>query len=93
VNAITLGEDLGTPLERAQVFPAMIVYMTKLGEESGTMDELLEQAAEFYDDESDTAIQSLTSIMEPAMIIIMAIIIVPVIFAIIQPVFGMYDML
>jgi type IV pilus assembly protein PilC len=93
VEAIQLGETLGEPLERAEIMPPMIIYMTKLGEESGTMDELLEQAAEFYDDESDGAIQSLTAIMEPAMIIVMAIIIVPVIFAIIQPVFGMYDML
>jgi len=93
VDAITLGEDLGTPLERAQILPPMIIYMTKLGEESGTMDELLAQTADYYDDESDNAIQALTSIMEPAMIVLMAIIIVPVIFAIIQPVFGMYDML
>jgi type IV pilus assembly protein PilC len=93
VDSITLGENLGGPLERANVMPPMIIYMTKLGEESGTMDELLGQAADYYDDESDTAIQSLTAIMEPAMIIIMAVVIVPVIFAIIQPVFGMYDML
>ena len=91
VDEVVRGEALSVPLERAEVVPPMIIYMTKLGEESGMMDSLLEQTADFYDHESDIAIQTLTSILEPLMIIIMAAIIVPIIFAIILPVFNMHN--
>jgi len=93
IDEVVRGEPLSVPLERADVMPPMIVYMTKLGEESGMMDSLLEQTADFYDHESEIAIQTLTSILEPGMIIVMAAIIVPVIFAIILPVFNMHNLI
>ena len=92
VDEVVRGEPLSAPLERAQVVPPMIIYMTKLGEESGMMDSLLEQTADYYDHESEIAIQTLTSVLEPGMIIIMAAIIVPIIFAIILPVFNMHNL-
>ena len=93
IDEVVRGEALSVPLERAEVMPPMIIYMTKLGEESGMMDDLLEQTADYYDHESEIAIQTLTSVMEPGMIIVMAAIIVPVIFAIILPVFNMYNLM
>lgn len=93
VEAVTRGEELSAPLERMGTLPPMIVYMTRLGEESGTMDELLDQAADFYDDESEAALQALTALLEPLMIVLMAVIVVPVVLAIIQPVFSMYSMI
>jgi len=93
IDEVVRGEALSVPLERADVMPPMIVYMTKLGEESGMMDSLLEQTADYYDHESEIAIQTLTSILEPGMIIVMAAIIVPVILAIIMPVFNMYSLM
>ncbi len=89
VDSIHNGEDLSGPLERENVLPPMIHYMTRLGEESGTLDTLLDNAADYFDEESDAAIANMTAMMEPALIILMAIIIVPVIFGIVMPVFGM----
>ena len=93
MEAINRGEELSAELERMGDLPPMIVYMTRLGEESGTMDQLLDQTADYYDEESDAALQVLTSLLEPLMIVFMAIIILPVILAIIMPVFGMYSTL
>jgi len=92
IDEVVRGQALSVPLERADVMPPMIVYMTKLGEESGMMDSLLEQTADYYDHESEVAIQALTSVLEPGMIIVMAAIIVPILFAIILPVFNMHKM-
>jgi type IV pilus assembly protein PilC len=75
------------------LLPPMIVYLVRLGEETGTMDSLLDQAADYYDDESDTAIQAMTTILEPALIIVMAIIVVPILVAVLMPMFNMYDMM
>jgi len=91
VDEVVRGQALSVPLERADIMPPMIVYMTKLGEESGMMDSLLEQTADYYDHESEIAIQTLTSILEPGMIVIMAAIIVPILFAILLPVFNMHN--
>lgn len=92
VDGINRGEELSKLLEQMAILPPMIVYMVRLGEESGTMDTLLNQAADFYDDESENAIQSLTALMEPAMIVGMALIVLPVILAVILPVFNMYNL-
>jgi type IV pilus assembly protein PilC len=73
------------------MLPLMLVHLTRLGEESGTMDELLDQAADFYDSESESAIQALTSLLEPLMIVIMAIVLVPVLLGILLPIFNMYQ--
>jgi type IV pilus assembly protein PilC len=55
------------------------------------MDELLDQAAEFYDSESESAVQGMTSLLEPLMIVIMAIVLVPVLLGILLPIFNMYQ--
>jgi type IV pilus assembly protein PilC len=93
VEAVNRGEELSMPLERMGLLPPMIVYMCRLGEESGTMDSLLQQAADFYDEESDSALQALMALLEPALIIFMALIVVPVLIGVLMPMFNMYDML
>lgn len=93
IDGINRGELLSSNLEKIQEFPPMIAYMTRLGEESGTMEDLLEQVAEYYDEESETAMQALTAMLEPMLIILMAIIIVPVLIGVLLPMFNMHDML
>ena len=93
IEGINRGELLSTQLERMKAFPLMIVYMVKIGEETGTMDDLLNQAADYYDDESENAIQALTSMLEPLLIVLMAIIIVPILIGVLLPMFGMHDMI
>lgn len=90
---VNRGKSLSVLLEHMGSLPPMLVYLTRLGEESGTMDELLDQAADFYDEEADAALQSLTALMEPLMIIIMAATILPILLAILLPVFNMYEII
>ena len=90
-RAVNEGERLSTQLVKLGMLPLMLVHLTRLGEESGTMDELLDQAAEFYDSESESAIQAMTSLLEPLMIVIMAIVLVPVLLGILLPIFNMYQ--
>jgi type IV pilus assembly protein PilC len=93
VDAVNRGEEMSTTLEHMNLLPPMIVFMTKLGEESGTMDELLSQAADFYDEESDTSLQALMSLLEPALIIVMAVVVVPILIAVLLPMFNMYNLM
>ena len=93
VDGISRGELLSTQLEKMGLFPPMIVYMVKLGEETGTMDDLLNQAADYYDEESDSAMQALTAMLEPLLIIVMAAIVVPILIGVLLPMFNMHDMM
>jgi type IV pilus assembly protein PilC len=90
---VNKGEGLSEPLDKIEYIPKTIVYMTRLGEESGALDVLLTQLADFYDDESESAIQALTTMIEPLMIILMAAVVLPVVMAIIAPVFGLANVM
>lgn len=83
----------GTSLSRAirdiKEFPPMIYAMVSIGEESGTLDMILEKAAEYFEDEADAATQKMVSALEPVMIIIMAIIVGVVVGGIGMPIFTM----
>ena len=83
----------GTSLSRAirdiKEFPPMIYAMVSIGEESGTLDMILEKAAEYFEDEADAATQKMVSALEPVMIIIMAIIVGLVVGGIALPIFTM----
>ena len=61
------GETIAKPLSRVAVFPPMVTHMISIGEETGALDAMLNKIAEFYEDEVDAAVKSLTSIIEPVM--------------------------
>ena len=86
---IRKGVTLAKSIKNITEFPPMIYAMTAIGEESGTLDTILEKAADFFEDEADNATQKMTSALEPIMIIIMAILIGTVVGAIAMPIFGM----
>ncbi len=67
--AISEGRTIAEPLEASGVFPSMVVQMIAVGESTGAMDQMLSKIADFYDDEVDTAVGALTSLMEPIMIV------------------------
>jgi type IV pilus assembly protein PilC len=67
-NGVKEGESLAKPLARHAVFPPMVVHMLSVGEETGSLDSILDKVAAFYDDEVTAAVDSLTSIIEPLMI-------------------------
>ncbi len=63
------GDRIGDPLRKSKMFPPMVVQMVSIGEESGALDQMLEKIAEFYEQEVDTALSSLTAAIEPVMIV------------------------
>jgi type IV pilus assembly protein PilC len=87
---IKRGSNLAGPLERMKIFPAMVVHMVSVGEEAGTLDSIMGKVADFYDDEVDTAIGQLISILEPLMIFVLAAVVGSIVVAMILPVFSMY---
>jgi type IV pilus assembly protein PilC len=63
------GDRIGDPLQKSKMFPPMVVQMISIGEESGALDQMLTKVAEFYEQEVDAALASLTSAIEPVMIV------------------------
>lgn len=73
VDSIKLGEGMSNAIEKTGIFEGMFTSIIYVGEESGTLDTILRKAAEYYEEEADSAIGKLVSMMEPLMIIIMGI--------------------
>ncbi|HHY91114.1 MAG TPA: type II secretion system F family protein [Clostridiales bacterium] len=69
---IQKGKSLTDSIQNIGIFPPMVISMLQVGEESGALDEILDKAADFYDDEVETILQQLTILFEPCMIIVMA---------------------
>lgn len=84
-DAVKEGESIVTPLQATNVFPAMVISMVDVGEETGQLPEMLLKVADVYDDEVDNAVTALTSILEPIMIVILALVVGAVVFALFLP--------
>lgn len=86
---IRKGTSLSKAIKPITEFPPMIYAMTAIGEESGTLDTILDKAADFFEDEADAATAKMTAALEPVMLIVMAIIIGLVVGGIAMPIFTM----
>ena len=75
VDEVKSGETLSSSIQRADIFDSMFCSIIYVGEESGALDEILAKTAEYYDEEADSAVKRLCSLLEPVMLIIMAVII------------------
>ena len=84
-DAVKEGESIVTPLEASGVFPPMVISMVDVGEETGQLPEMLLKVAEVYDDEVDNAVESLTSLLEPIMIVFLAFIVGTIVIALFLP--------
>lgn len=89
---IRRGLSISEATKKADVFPVMLTSMISIGEESGTLDDVLVKTAALYDEESDNAITKMIGLLEPLMIIIMALVVGFIIVSIIVPMFGMMKM-
>ncbi|HII4515158.1 TPA: type II secretion system F family protein [Clostridium perfringens] len=85
------GEGLGDSIMNIKIFPPMLASMVKVGEEVGSLDSILDKTADFYDDELEREIQTVTALIEPAMIVIMGVIIGFLLISILTPMFKMYN--
>ena len=85
--AIAEGRTIAEPLEASGVFPGMVVQMIAVGESTGAMDNMLAKIADFYDDEVDTAVDALTALMEPFMMVFLGGTIGAILMAMYLPIF------
>ena len=84
-DAVKEGERIVEPLEASRVFPPMVISMIDVGEETGQLPEMLLKIAEVYDDEVDNAVAGLTSLLEPVMIVLLALIVGTIVIALFLP--------
>lgn len=89
-DSVKQGKSFSQPLEDSGVFPSIVVQMARVGEESGTLPDMLESIADFYDDEVKTATEQLTSSIEPILIVGIGIIIGGMVVSLYLPIFTIY---
>ncbi len=87
-DSVKEGESIVRPMEASGVFPPMVISMVDVGEETGQLPEMLLKVADLYDDEVDNAVAGLTSMMEPIMIVFLAIVVGAIVIALFLPLVG-----
>ncbi len=85
--SISEGKTIADPLAEAKVFPAMVVQMVGVGEATGALDAMLNKIADFYDEEVDTAVEALTSLLEPMLMVFLGVVIGGLVIAMYLPIF------
>jgi type IV pilus assembly protein PilC len=90
-ESISQGNTIAEPLKQSGVFPPMVTQMISVGEQTGALDEMLDKIANFYDDEVDTAVEALTSIIEPVMIVVMGVIVGGMLISMYLPMFKLIN--
>jgi type IV pilus assembly protein PilC len=86
-NEVSTGTSLTVAMQNADVFPNMVTQMVSIGEESGSLDAMLGKVADFYEEEVDDAVASLSSLMEPMIMVILGVIIGGLVVAMYLPIF------
>lgn len=90
IEEVEEGKSLGTCLSRSEYLPSMLVEMTAMGESTGTLETTMEAVGNFYDNEVDIATQRALSVLEPAIIAVLAVVVVFILFSVYLPMFSMY---
>lgn len=85
------GRSLYMTISNEPIFPNMLMHMVKIGEESGTLDQMLEKAADYFEEEAEDSITKLTSLLQPVMLIIVAVIVLLIMLSVMLPMFSMYS--
>jgi type IV pilus assembly protein PilC len=91
-ESIREGGHLSDPLKKSGIFPNMVTSMISVGEETGALDIMLAKIADFYDQEVDTAVKGLTSLIEPIVIVVMGVVIGTIVVAMFMPMFGLGEL-
>jgi len=90
-ESVRQGKSIAAPLAEEPVFPSMVTQMIAVGEDSGSLETMLEKIADFYDDEVQSTAESLTALIEPLMIGVIGAVIGGMIVALYMPVFAIFD--
>lgn len=90
-DQIRQGRTLNAAIKSEGIFPSMLMHMTKIGEESGTLDDMLERAAVYFEEEADAAITKVTTLLQPILLVIVAVLVLFIILSVMMPMFSMYQ--
>jgi type IV pilus assembly protein PilC len=90
---IRRGQSVAKSIEKIGIFSPLVVQMMAIGEETGTLDSILEKTSEFFDDEVETAMTQMASLFEPVMLLVMAVVVGFIIIAMMMPMFEMVNTL
>jgi type IV pilus assembly protein PilC len=91
IESVKRGGTIAEPLRHASVFPGMVAQMVAVGEETGALDGMLSKIADFYEDQVEAAVKSLTSILEPVMLVVVGGIVGFIVISMYLPLFKVYD--
>jgi type IV pilus assembly protein PilC len=86
-SEISTGTSLTVAMQNSEVFPNMMLQMTAIGEESGALDGMLGKVADFYESEVDDAVEGLSSLMEPMIMVVLGVLIGGLVIALYLPIF------
>jgi type IV pilus assembly protein PilC len=92
-SEIERGEGLSTSLAKSPLFPTMIIRMMTAGEQTGKVDQMLERVADFLDEEIDTTLSGLTSLIEPLLIVFLGVVVGGIVIAMFLPIFKMSEII
>ena len=92
-TSIERGETISAPLKETGVFPAMVTQMISVGETTGALDTMLSKIADFYEDEVDTAVAGLLTLLEPVMIAFLGVVVGGIVIAMYLPIFDLISKL
>jgi type IV pilus assembly protein PilC len=92
-ESVKEGETITAPLEASKVFPPMVISMVDVGEQTGALPEMLMKIADNFDEEVDNAVAAMTSLLEPIMIVFLAIIVGSIVIALFLPLIKLMDSL
>ena len=89
IGEVTEGSSIAAPLRKSGVFPPIIIHMISTGEKSGTLEEMLVKAADSFEEDVETSVAGLTSVLEPVMIVLMGVMVGSIVLAILLPMLEM----
>ena len=92
-ESVKEGETITSPLEASNVFPPMVISMVDVGEQTGALPEMLMKIADNFDDEVDNAVSAMTSLLEPIMIVFLAVVVGSIVIALFLPLITLIDKL
>ena len=90
-DSVMRGDSLYSSMKESNMFPPMLYSMIKVGEETGSLDDILNKTADFYDEELETTIQTSVALLEPILIVIMGLIIAFIVISVMLPMFDTYS--
>ncbi|MGD9677333.1 MAG: type II secretion system F family protein [Vulcanibacillus sp.] len=92
-DSLSQGKPLHKPLESNKIFPPLLIHMMAIGEETGSLEEMLDKVADFYESDVESMTDQLKQLIEPLMIVFLTAIVGVIVLAVLMPMFGLYDLI